>query len=245
MSSKIPRKAIIALTSHSAPFYPDGRANGVFYTEVAHPYRALVEAGFEVDLASETGRFVIDAYSMEDQFLTPDDHAILSTPDHPFSALLANGVRKASELKASDYGLFFASAGFASLYDYPSASGLHNVAEDVWSRGGVVAAVCHGGAIFPGVIDPATGQSIIAGVNVTGFSTEGDRLAGVLPAIRADGVKTTEESAVDAGAHYVAPAAPFDAFKVASGRIVTGANPASAAITAEAAIESFSACTAL
>ena len=29
---ELPRKAIIAMTSHSAPFYPDGRVNGVFHT---------------------------------------------------------------------------------------------------------------------------------------------------------------------------------------------------------------------
>jgi putative intracellular protease/amidase len=56
------------MTSHSAPFYPGGWVSGVFSAEVAHPDQALTEAGFEVDLASETGTSVIDAYSMEEQF---------------------------------------------------------------------------------------------------------------------------------------------------------------------------------
>jgi putative intracellular protease/amidase len=239
MSSQLPRKAIIALTSHSAPFYPDGRANGVFYTEVAHPYQALTKAGFDVELASETGTFVIDPYSLERQFLSDEDTAVLNSPDHPFNTLLKTGVRKASTLTASEYGLFFASAGFASVYDYPNAEALQGVAADVWKRGGIVAAVCHGGAIFPGVRDPQTGRSIIAGKDVTGFSTEGDKMAGVLAKIHGDGAKTTEESAVIAGATYVAPPTPFEAFSVSSGRLVTGANPASAHVTAAAAIEAF------
>jgi D-lactate dehydratase len=74
---------------------------------------------------------------------------------------------------------------------------------------------------------------------VTGFSTEGDRLAGVLAKIHEDGVKTTEESAVIADADYVSPPTPFEAFSVTSGRIMPGANPASAHITARAAIEAF------
>jgi putative intracellular protease/amidase len=61
----------------------------------------------------------------------------------------------------------------------------------------------------------------------------------VLERIHGDGVKTTEESAVNAGAHYIAPPVPFNAFSVTSGRIVTGANPASAHITVVAAIEAF------
>jgi putative intracellular protease/amidase len=239
MQSQLPRKAIIAITSHSASFYPDGRKNGAFYTEIAHPYQALTKAGFEVELASETGTFAIDAYSLEKQFLSEDDVVALNAPDHPLNILLKSGVRKANALKADEYGMFFASAGFASVYDYPTATALQGVAEDVWERGGVVAAVCHGGAIFPGVKDSETGRSIIAGKRVTGFSTEGDRLAGVLAKIHEDGVKTTEESAVIAGADYVPPPTPFEAFSVTSGRIVTGANPASAHITALAAIEAF------
>lgn len=239
MSSNIPRKALIALTSHSAPFYADGRVNGVFYTEVSHPYQALTKAGFDVDLASETGVYTIDTYSLDKQFLNEEDAVVLDNPDHPFSQLLKSGVRKASDLKANEYGIFFSSAGFASIYDYPGATALQAVAEDVWGRGGVVAAVCHGAAIFPGVKDAVTGKSIIAGKEVTGFSTEGDKMAGVLDKIHADGVKTTEECAVSAGANYVPPPAPFDAFSVTSGRIVTGANPASAHLTVLAAIEAF------
>jgi D-lactate dehydratase len=239
MNSQLPRKALIALTSHSAPFYPDGRVNGVFYTEVSHPYQVLTRAGFEVDLASETGTFVIDTYSLDKQFLNAEDTVVLEAPDHPFSQLLSKGVRKASELNAGEYGMFFSSAGFASVYDYPAAKDLQAVAEDVWERGGIVAAVCHGGAIFTGINDAKTGKSIIAGKDVTGFSTEGDKLAGVLGKIHGDGVRTTEESAVKAGANYVAPPVPFEAFSITSGRIVTGANPASAHITVVAAIEAF------
>jgi D-lactate dehydratase len=239
MNSQIPRKAVIAVTSHSAPFYPDGRTNGMFYTEVYHPYLALKKAGFEVDLASETGSFTLDAYSLDKQFLSDDDEVVVHTPEHPFNLLLNTGMRKAADLNPSDYGLFFASAGFASVYDYPVAKGLQAVAENVWERGGVVSSVCHGGAIFPGIKDAQTGKSIIAGKQVTGFSTEGDRIAGVLDRIHGDGVKTTEESAGIAGARYVAPPTPFEAFSVTSGRVVTGANPASAHITAAAAIEAF------
>jgi D-lactate dehydratase len=239
MNSQIPRKAVIAVTSHSGPFYPDGRTNGMFYTEVYHPYLALKKAGFEVDLASETGSFTLDAYSLDKQFLSDDDEVVVRTPEHPFNLLLNTGMRKAADLNPSDYGLFFASAGFASVYDYPVAKGLQAVAENVWERGGIVSSVCHGGAIFPGIKDAQTGKSIIEGKQVTGFSTEGDRIAGVLDRIHGDGVKTTEESAGIAGARYVAPPTPFEAFSVTSGRVVTGANPASAHITAAAAIEAF------
>ncbi|MDR6632649.1 putative intracellular protease/amidase [Phyllobacterium sp. 1468] len=239
MTAKLPKKALIAITSHSAPFYPDGGVNGAFYTEILHPYVALTDAGIEVDLASETGSFVIDPYSLSEQFISGGDVDIVKDESHPLNKALKGGVKKASSVNAKDYGMFFASAGFASVYDYPSATALQSVAADVWARGGVVAAVCHGGAIFPGVKDASTGKSIIEGKEVTGFSTEADGLAGVLDKIHADGVLTTEESAVSAGGIYKAPPEPFGDFAVTSGRVVTGANPFSAHSTATAAIQAF------
>lgn len=239
MSSQLPKKALIALTSHSAPFYPDGTSNGIFYTEVLHPYLAFTKAGIEVDLASETGTYVLDEHSITSQFISGTDVDIVNDPKHPINVKLSTGLKKASTVDASEYGIFFASAGFASVYDYPKATHLQAIAENVWERGGVIAAVCHGGAIFPGVKDVGTGKSIIDGQRVTGFSTEADKLAGVLEQIHADGVLTTEESAVSAGGLYVAPPEPFAEFAVTSGRIVTGANPFSASAAAAATVEAF------
>jgi len=103
----------------------------------------------------------------------------------------------------------------------------------------MVAAVCHGGAIFPGIRDASSGKSIINRQDVTSFSTEGDRLAGLLPKIHDDGARATEESAILAGANCKVPPEPFGPYTVSSGRIVTGANPARAHITAAAAIDAF------
>ena len=59
---------------------------------------------------------------------------------------------------------------------------------------------CHGGAIFPGVIDPSTGKSIIAGRKVTGFTTRGEEEEGVLDTIKSWNRPTIEASAASAGA---------------------------------------------
>ena len=52
---------------------------------------------------------------------------------------------------------------------------------------------------------------------------------------------TIEKSAAEAGATYVSPPGPWDAFTQTDGRVVTGANPASAHVTAEAAVKAFDA----
>jgi D-lactate dehydratase len=51
---------------------------------------------------------------------------------------------------------------------------------------------CHGAAIFAGVIDPATGESIAKGKTFTGFTTEGEYTMGVM-----EGVRSWKEPLID------------------------------------------------
>ncbi|ORX96860.1 class I glutamine amidotransferase-like protein [Basidiobolus meristosporus CBS 931.73] len=194
-------------------------------------------AGFEVDFATETGTYGMDEHSLSKDFLSEDDQKVLADPSHPFNVKLNSQLYKAEDLNPADYGLFFASAGHATLWDYPTARHLQHIAEDIYKRGGVVSAVCHGPAILPGIMDSTTGKSIITGKKVTGFTTEGEEMLNLLELIKSANVATIEEGAAAVGAEYVAPPTPFADFTHTDGRVVTGANPASAKSTAINAIK--------
>ncbi|ORX75169.1 class I glutamine amidotransferase-like protein [Basidiobolus meristosporus CBS 931.73] len=240
MPANLPRRALLAITSYNKPFYANGSKTGLFYTEALHPFKALVQAGFEVDIASETGTYGVDEHSLSKDFLSEDDQKVLNDPEHPFNVKLNSQLHKASDLNPADYGLLFASAGHAILWDYPTARGLQHIAEDIYKRGGVVSAVCHGPAILSAIVDSTTGKSIIAGKKVTGFTTEGEVMLSLLDIIKSANVATIEEGAAAVGAKYVAPPTPFADFTQTDGRVVTGASPASARSTAEDAIKVFS-----
>jgi putative intracellular protease/amidase len=239
MPNSISRKALIAITSYNGVIYPDGTKTGLFYTEALHPYEVLTQAGFEVDLATETGSYGVDELSITGQFLSGADKAVFDDRKHPFNVKLNTQLKKASDVRKQDYNVFFASAGHAALYDYPKARGLQAVAEDVWSRGGIVSAVCHGPVILAGVNDSKTGRSIIDGKSVTGFTVEGEVIMEVLEKLKSDGVKVVADVVERAGAYYSSPMHPFDDYSITVGRLVTGANPASARSTAERVLKAF------
>src|SRR5262245_27519691 len=69
MPKTLPRKALISISSFSGAIYPGGLKTGLFYTDSLHPFEVLTDAGFEVDLASETGTCGIDELSLMLQFL--------------------------------------------------------------------------------------------------------------------------------------------------------------------------------
>lgn len=81
------------------------------------------------------------------------------------------------------------------MIDYPTAKGLQKIAIQVWAQGGLVTSVCHGPAIFPGVIDPATGKSVAYGKNFTGFGTHGEEVMGLSDTLRSWNVPWVEEVA--------------------------------------------------
>lgn len=196
-----------------------------------------MQAGFEVDLATETGTYGLDDLSLTDRFLAGDDKAVFENPKHPFNIKLNGQLKKASDLKPQEYGLFFGSAGHAALYDYPTARDLQAVAADVWARGGIVSAVCHGPVLLPGVVDSHTGKSIIEGKTLTGFTIEGEVVLEVWDKLKSDGVAPVVEAVTSARADYSSPMQPFDDYSITAGRLITGANPASARSAAERALK--------
>ncbi|KAK2812834.1 hypothetical protein FQN50_001163 [Emmonsiellopsis sp. PD_5] len=234
----LPRKALIAVTSAHPPFYMDGKKTGLFYSEGLHPYEELSKAGFEVDIASETGTFGWDEHSLEKHYLSSEDEQILNSPDYPFNHKMNKELFRAGDLSAHEYGLVFATGGHGSMYDFPHARHLQAIAEDVYNRGGVIGAVCHGPALLAG-LHTQDGQPLMKGKEMTGFTTKGEVELKVIDKIRDDNVKTVEELANTVDAHYLPPAHNFDDFSHIDSRIVTGANPQSTTSTIKNAIKVF------
>lgn len=64
----------------------------------------------------------------------------------------------------------------------------------------MVCSVCHGPAIFPGVIDPATGKSVVHGKTFTGFGTDGEEVMGLSDILKSWGKPWVEDVAKELGA---------------------------------------------
>ncbi|KAF7503394.1 hypothetical protein GJ744_003916 [Endocarpon pusillum] len=232
-----PRRAVIAITSATAPLH-DGHPTGMFISEALHPFQVFKEAGLEVDLVSEKGTYVADWLSQQESFLNGEDKKQWEDTNGEFRKKLDN-MPEVDSIDGKKYGIFFASAGHAALIDYPHAKGLQKIGTDVWTQGGVVSAVCHGPAIYAGIIDPTTSKSIIHGRTITGFTTQAEYDMHVMDALRKWNEPLIDEWAEKLGAKYVRSDGVWDDFHVADDRVVTGMNPQSAKATAEAAVAVF------
>jgi putative intracellular protease/amidase len=196
-----PRRALIAVTSAHAKLFQAKETTGLFISEALHPFKVFRDAGFEVDLSSETGTYVPDWLSQQPDFLNGETLAIWNDVNSEFRRKLDN-MPKAAELDATKYGVFYASAGHAALIDYPTAVDLQKVASHVWTTGGIVASVCHGPAIFVNVVDLKSGEPIIKGRTITGFTSEAEETMGIMPELKSWKSPLVEDVAKALGATW-------------------------------------------
>ena len=238
VSMPLPKKAAIIITSYNGPLYPDGMNTGAFLSEVYDPFKAYTDAGFEVDIVSETGKYGWDEHSLSPAFAPQEMIEASKNPENAFAKALAN-IKKASATTASDYGLVNVAGGHGTVFDFVGkAPGDAALAGTVYDNGGLVVAVCHGPCLLPDVFDK-DGNHIVKGKQVTGFPDSGEIVMGLVETLDKGNLAYTERVLKAAGANYLEAAPPFDSKVVVDGRLVTGANPASATPAAETAIKLF------
>ncbi|EGA72489.1 Hsp33p, partial [Saccharomyces cerevisiae AWRI796] len=167
-----PKRALISLTSYHGPFYKDGAKTGVFVVEILRSFDTFEKHGFEVDFVSETGGFGWDEHYLPKSFIGGEDKMNFETKNSAFNKALAR-IKTANEVNASDYKIFFASAGHGALFDYPKAKNLQDIASKIYANGGVIAAICHGPLLFDGLIDIQNNKTINRRQSYNRFPTRG------------------------------------------------------------------------
>ena len=215
-----PRKKILfVLTSHDRK---GDQPSGYYLAEVTHPHAVLSAAGHEIDFVSpKGGKPPIDGFDLKD----PVNARFWKDPELR-SAL--ERTKTPSQVQARDYDALFFAGGHAAMWDLPNNEALAKLAADVYDRGGVVAAVCHGPAGLVNV-KLQSGDYLVKGRDVAAFTNDEERaveLDQVVPFFLADKLK-------ERGARHH-PAANFAPKVVVSERLVTGQNPASAQGVGEA-----------
>lgn len=200
------------------------KETGYFLSEVTHPHHVLHEAGYRVDFVSPLG----GAVQMDPKSRKLDDpinKAFLENDSWMHE--LANTKAPAS-INAADYGAIFFAGGHGAMWDFPDSQQLADIAADIYERGGIVAAVCHGPAGLVN-ITLADGTPLLSGKEVTGFTNAEEaavKLTEQMPFLLEDKLR-------ECGAEFVG-ADNFQQNLVVSGRLVTGQNPASAMAVGEA-----------
>ena len=220
-------KILMVLTSHDQ-LGNTGRPTGFWLEEFAAPYFVFRDAGVEPTLASpKGGQPPLDPRSDLPENQTPAMARFKK--DAAAQKALANTV-KLADVKAEDFDTVFYPGGHGPIWDLAESPTSIALLEAFYNSGKPIALVCHS----PGVLRHVTyqGAPLVKGKHVTGF-TNGEEevmeLTKVVPFL-------VEDELMRLGAIFE-KVANWQPFCVTDGRLITGQNPASSTVAAQALLK--------
>jgi len=243
VSPKRPKRVAIVI-SNPAVSTTTGWPVGFWWSELTHPYFALTERGYEVEIFSPAGgRCEADAMS------DPRDPSGYSSSDlismgfiaTPRLAALVEDTRPVAALDVARFDAIMVAGGQGPMFSFESATPLHETFAAFYEAGKVAAALCHGVAILR-YARLSNGEHLAKGKTVTGFANVEEDFAdnavwsmGLLPRERHVMPWRIEDEMRRIGANYV-QAGRWRGFAVRDGNLLTGQQNFSGMETAEALI---------
>lgn len=221
-----PVTVLFVLTSHTE-LGDTGRPTGYFLSEVSHPWKALVDAGYVVDFMSPRGGPV----EMDPKSRDFDDPINLEFWENAEVQKHLEATKAPEDIDPSAYGAIYFAGGHGAMWDMADNEALNQLTATIWEAGGAVSAVCHGPAALVNVT-LSNGEYLVAGKKVAAFTDDEERaveLEDVVPFLLAS-------TLVERGALHV-PAENFQENVVVDGRLITGQNPASSKALGQALVE--------
>jgi len=220
-------KILMVLTSHDQ-LGNTGKKTGFWLEEFAAPYYAFKDAGADVTLVSPLGgQPPLDPKSDEPGSQT--DATRRFKADAATQAALAS-TGKLSDVSGDGFDALFYPGGHGPLWDLAEDPVSIKLIETMAAAGKIVSAVCHA----PGAlrhVKAADGSPLVKGKKVTGFTnTEEDaaQLTDIVPFL-------VEDMLVNNGGQY-SKGADWAPYVVVDGKLITGQNPASSELAAQAVL---------
>lgn len=224
--------SILIVVTNVDQYEKAGYRTGLWLSELTHFYDVVTAAGLAVELASpEGGKIPIDPESLLFTNLGESmgiQGAVAKRYQSREFMRLLDDTRALGELDADAYAAIYMTGGHGVMFDFPTSAALAKLTGAMYDAGKIVAAVCHGPA---GLLEVklASGEHLIKGKKLTGFSWNEEKLAK-----RDDVVPFSLEEALQARAGvYEKALLPFAAHVVEDGLLITGQNPNSAHALAE------------
>jgi len=216
------KKVLIVVTSHGQ-LGNTGKPTGYYLPEVTHPYTVLKEKGFDIDIASpKGGKAPMDPKSRD--LSDPVNKAFLEDQD---SAAKLEHTLALADVKSENYGTILFAGGHGTMWDFPDDKHVARLSAEIYERGGIVAAVCHGPAALVNI--QIGGKHLVDGKKVAAFTNEEEKevkLDSVVPF-------SLETTLRQRGA-LLEKAPNWQPKVVSSERLITGQNPTSAQGVGEA-----------
>lgn len=209
------KKILFVVTSHDKVGNTE-KQTGYYLSEVAHPWKVLADAGYDIDFVSpKGGKAPVDGFDLND----PINKTFWENP--AYQEKVTNTL-KPSEVQAADYEAIYYAGGHGTMWDFPENTALAEIAREIYEAGGIVSAVCHGPSALVN-IKLSDGEYLVKGKKINSFTNEEEKsinLDSIVPFL-------LESKLIERGAKFEKSGLWLPHITVDQ-RVVTGQNPQSA-----------------
>jgi putative intracellular protease/amidase len=242
-SRRAPKRVAMVISNPSVST-TTGWPVGFWWSELAHPWHAFHEVGYEVEVFSPSGgKCEPDAMSdpRHPSGYSSSDLISMGFIATPNLARLIEATPKASEIDVRKFDAIVVTGGQGPMFTFEGATALHRKFVEFHEAGRVAAALCHGTAILR-YARLSNGEMLCKGKTVTGFANVEEDFAddavwsmNLLPRDKHVMPWRIEDELKRLGANYV-QAGLWRGFAVRDGNLITGQQNFSGSETAAAVI---------
>lgn len=229
---------ILMVASSPSTSQQTGWPIGFWAAELTHPLRVFQEAGYEVELVStEGGNLMMDGYSNPTDASGYSAHDVISLGymQQPwFNDMLAN-TRKLTEVNPADYVAIFLVGGQGPMYTFRGNHDLEKLFANFYENGKPSAAVCHSTTLLLEA-KKSNGELLVADKTWTGFADAEEEFADQAVGMKIQPYRIETEAKKLAGTTFKT-AAPFSAYAIQDGNLITGQQQNSGAAAAELVVK--------
>jgi putative intracellular protease/amidase len=229
---------ILMVASSPSVSQQTGWPIGFWAAELTHPLRVFQEAGYEVELAStEGGSLMMDSFSNPTDASGYSAHDVISLgymQQSWFNDMLAN-TKRLSDVNPNAYAAIFLVGGQGPMYTFKGNADLEELFASFYEAGKPSAAVCHSTTLLLGA-KKSDGKLIVDGKSWTGFANSEEDFADQAVGMKIQPYRIEDVARTLPNTHFKV-AAPFSAYAIADGNLITGQQQNSGAEAATLVVE--------
>lgn len=229
---------ILMIASNPSVSKQTGWPIGVWYAELTHPYWVFSEAGYTVDVASlDGGEIKFDGFSdpEDESKYAAFDYVSLGFKKDAAKMAMTKNTMKLSSVNPDDYKAIFVCGGQGPMYTMYNNAEIQKFFTGFFLTGKPTAAICHGTCILLQTKLP-NGKFLVEGKKWTGFASGEEQYADNYVGMKIQPFRIEDEAAKMPNNKYVS-GAPFSAFAVQDGNLITGQQQNSGAAAAELVVK--------
>lgn len=235
-------KRIVFAVSNEVNPGPAGFPVGFWLAELAHPFWAFQQRGYQITLASpDGGRVVHDNMSDPEggRFGPPADFLSVGFKRSPRVQHLLEGTRKLSEIQVEDFDSIFVIGGLGPMLTFADNAELHKLFAAFYEAGKVSTTICHGSVILLKT-RLSNGKLLAESKQWTGFCDAEEEIVDRAYNQKVQPFRIEAEAKKIPNTRFV-QGAPYRPFAVRDGLLISGQQGSSGARTAELVIQALEA----